>query len=398
MKHHNRAVQNLPEEQPAVMQYLGELVRSEFEHRNPAPVPDNIEIDQIIEYAVTAQMNGLLFGALEKLELDECTHNKIKSYLVGSVMKSATQMHAVQELNERFEAEGIRFQVLKGAIMKEIYPASVMRDMSDIDVIVYDKSLDHAEKVVQELGYSKVEFVKHHVIYEKPPFLTLEVHWALYDKEIDLNQSVYFDENFRAFCKQGKKYTYEFSEEDFYVYMIAHMAKHFYENGCGIRNLADVYVFYQKYGKSMEQDKLQRELKKCGLTAFEEHMRKLSYIWMEDSKSTSFYNDLFEYMLHCGIYGKGENGIWSQLAKNDADQRNARLLYYFPGLSYMKDLYPWLGKYPALLPVSWVCRAVHGLEHGAAQRNAALAKKDSSNIERILELYKTLNLNFRRQQ
>ena len=35
----------------------------------------------------------------------------------------------------------------------------------------------------------------------------------------------------------SKMYVYDFEAEDFYIYMMAHMAKHFYKRGCGIRNL-----------------------------------------------------------------------------------------------------------------------------------------------------------------
>ena len=43
-------------------------------------------------------------------------------------------------------------------------------------------------------------------------------------------------------------------------------------------------------------------------------------------------------MIDCGIYGKSENGIWSQLCKQNAPQqkKSFNLTYYFPTAQYME--------------------------------------------------------------
>ena len=67
----------------------------------------------------------------------------------------------------------------------------------------------------------------------KEPFMVVEAHRAMYDKTVDNNQYEYFSNFSKAILKKGYKYTYDFNDEDFYIYMIAHMAKHFYVKGCG---------------------------------------------------------------------------------------------------------------------------------------------------------------------
>ena len=93
------------------------------------------------------------------------------------------------------------------------------------------------------------------------------------------------------------------------------MAKHFYETGCGIRNLLDIYIYQNAYKATMDRRLVEEELRKCGLLNFEREMKNLSVIWLDNLAGDTFYNNLFEYMLDCGIYGKGENGVWGQLAK-----------------------------------------------------------------------------------
>ena len=219
------------------------------------------------------------------------------------------------------------------------------------------------------------------------------MHWDLYEKTVDKSQYLYYKDQFRAVLAQGKNYTYEFSKENFYVYMISHMARHFYENGCGIRNLVDIYVFNQKYGDIIDRSLV--ELAKCGILHFERHIAKLAKLWLEDGECTEFYVNLFRYMVDCGIYGKGENGIWGQLCKQNTWKHKKRmnLTYYFPTAQYMKEYYPWLEGKEILLPTAWLCRGVHGLFHKDCVERAKKLK-DREKYRIMMEIYHNLELNF----
>ncbi len=372
------------------MEYTAELYKSAVEGRIPKLDLTDEEVKKLIEYAEEAQMCYALLSPLLKLDISEALKNEIKKLVLFSTVKTLTQSNAAKEIEKVFEENGVSFQMLKGIVHRNNYPRPEIREMSDIDLIIYDETLDHACEIMDKLGYEKVEAVKHHVIYRKDCMLIVEVHWALYDKEVDYNQYVYFNKNFRAKLVPEKKYTYEFSKEDFYVYMIAHMAKHFYENGCGIRNLLDIYVYWNKFDNNVDKSKISSELKNCGLFKFEAQMRLLAKLWIDGGECKEIYRDLFSYMINCGIYGKGENGVWGQLAKQGT---TSRLNYYLPGFEYMKESYKWLEKAPILLPVAWVFRAIHGLNTGAMDRSKALIESDS---ERMLRIYRSLKLNFKK--
>lgn len=379
------------------MYYLSELIQAQFENRKPMPIPDSIDIDQLKKIALESHMYYLILGALIKLDIAEETKEAIRPLIMRSAMKTLQQVCAARDIQTAFEENGIRNQVLKGAIMKHIYPRPEMREMSDIDFMVYESSFEKAEAVLLDKGYDKLEAIKHHVIFQKKPYLVLEMHWSLYEQTVDKEQYLYYKDQFRAKLKDGCKYTYEFSKEDFYVYLISHMAKHFYENGCGIRNLVDIYVYMKKYKDVLDENYIKNELEKCGLTSFEKHAKKLAYIWLEKEESTEFYNHMFMYMLDCGIYGKSENGIWGQMAKveaeSDGTDKGACLHYYFPSRKYMKEYYPWVDKCVILLPIAWVHRGIHGLiNKESRERVKQMENTDKSMITR--KIYQELNLNF----
>lgn len=385
-----------------MMQYLSELVCAQLENKKPGNIPEGISLEELEAISHRNHMDYLILGALLRTDLAEDKKVRIKPYVIQSVMKSLAQVSFIKELEQSFEEVGIYHQVLKGAILKFLYPSPEMREMSDIDVMIYDENLNRAKKVVEDQGFVLYKSVKHHDIYIKPPLLIVELHHALYDKDVDKIQYEYFRNKQYLKAVEGKKYSLQFNPEDFYIYLISHMAKHFYETGCGIRNIVDVYYYHRLYEATWDASVISEELEKCGLTEFENRIHTLAQVWLEGRNPDVFSRMLFEYMMDCGIYGKGEYGIWGKFAMLNKNkkvnyQTYAKWWYYFPPRSYMENDYIWLKKYPFLLIVAWGIRAVHGLfsKDGREKRKMLLNIK-SEYVITLNDIYKGMQLNFRK--
>jgi len=327
--------------------------------------------------------------------------DKLRNKIQNSILTTLAQVSELNKFVNAFEKAGIKNQPMKGSYLKFLYPSPEMREMSDIDILVDDTKMSEAGKIMNELGYTLVQSIKHHDIYSKKPFMLVEVHRAMYDKTVDGNQYDYFKSFEKAVLEEGKKYTYNFGKEDFYVYMLAHMAKHFYVMGCGIRNLVDVYIYLEKYGKELDRVYLKKELKNCGIYDFTVNVEKLAGIWLKGEKGDPFYEDLFQYMVDCGIYGKDENGIWHKFAEEKLKGQNVtrgrlKRWYYFPPLFYMSEYYPWLEKFPFLLPVAWGIRAFRGIfMKKGVQKREMLSVIDGEKAKTYQTIYSRMKLKFK---
>lgn len=347
--------------------YLAELIHAQFENRAPERIPEGLTMEELSRAAVENHMEYLIFGGLLRTEnLPPEWKEPLKKRVMSGIFRTMTQVQELQEMESRFEAAGIVNQPMKGARMKFIYPSPQMREMSDIDVLIGQEDRKKAGEVLSRMGYALSQDIKHHEIYVKKPFMVVEAHRAMYDRTVDENQYQYFSDFSRAVLREGCLYTYDFNREDFYVYLIAHMAKHFYTMGCGIRNLLDIYVYQEKYKGEMNLKYVKQELKKLGLLSFAEHMEKLAYVWMEKEEAGQFECQLFDYMLNSGIYGKDENGIWNKFAEKKCRDREVtrfrlKMWYFFPPVSYMAEYYPWLEERAFLLPAAWCIRFFRGL-------------------------------------
>lgn len=385
-----------------MMEYLSELIHAQLDETKPGSIPEGIQIEELEALAHRNHMEYLLLGAILRTNLDEAWKFRLKPYVMQSAMRSLTQIGCLKEFEDRCEKEGIFHQLLKGSVLKGLYPSPELREMSDIDVMIYDEDLGRAKIIIEDMGFTLYKSVKHHDIYRKTPFLVMELHNALYDKDVDKVQYEYFKSRKSLRVKEGRKYALQFGIEDFYVYMIAHIAKHFYETGCGIRNIMDIYMYRRVYEPTWDKDIIEKELSLCNLSAFEGRIYTLSKVWLGGQESDPFSEALFYYMSDSGIYGKGENGVWGKFAMhNQIELKNykvyAKRWYYFPPKTYMESDYPWLKRTPFLLFVAWGIRAVHGLlsKEGREKRRMLLSIK-SEEVSNINHIYKNMKLNFKK--
>lgn len=383
-------------------EYLAELVNAQLSNTKPGPLPENISIEKLMDIAHRNQMNYLILGGLLKADnVSEEDKNRLRVCVLQCVLRNACQVSEIKKIEECFEENKIKCQPMKGARMKFLYPEPQMREMGDIDILVWADSIREAQRKLNELGYSLSQSVKHHDIYKKKPYIVLEMHRAMYDKTVNKVQYEYFLDMSRAKPMEGKSYIYEFSPEDFYVYMMAHMAKHFYVMGCGIRNLVDIYIYLQKYGESMDHEYIQKQLDICGIKKFTEHMETLADIWLGQKTGDDFYDDLFTYMQDCGIYGRDENGIWNRFAEEKKkDKKTTRTdlkwWYIFPPLSYMAEYYPYLDRYPFLLPVTWFVRGVVGIfEKKGVHKRQMLKTIDEDKVKTYQTIYQKMDMHFK---
>ena len=187
----------------------------------------------------------------------------------------------------------------------------------------------------------------------------VQAQTALSDGVIKTLKPVYRDVKRRLIRDENSSYGFHFSDEDFYVYFIAHEYKHYSGAGTGLRSLLDTYVYWKKKGDALDWSYISGELEKLGLTEFEAQNRSLALHLFRGEKLTAEDEEMLEGVLSSGTYGTTGNRARKQI------QKKGRLGYLlaraFPRLRVMRVLYPVLRPLPFLLPVCWALRWVRAL-------------------------------------
>lgn len=277
------------------------------------------------------------------------------------------------------EEAGIWYMPLKGILLQELYPRYGMREMTDNDILydaAFQETLFH---FMTERGYRAKSVGKGaDDIYLKDPIYNFEMHRTLFDREGDdtaTAEAYYRDVKKRLIKDEDNAFGYHFSDEDEYLFLTAHTAKHFAGCGVGVRALVDNFVFRRARGGDLRWTYIEEELEKLGLTELEGRLRRLAdRLFLEPDAVyrtawTQEELELLGYMASSGAFGNMEQLIDNRLRRLQPEgeqmRPQTRLRYMwgrlFPPADHMKRLFPMFEKHPALRPFLYLYRLLLGL-------------------------------------
>lgn len=260
-----------------------------------------------------------------------------------------------KQIYEVFERNSIKYMPLKGSIIRSYYPLPEMRTSCDIDILIFPDDLDKAINcLVSEINYTTERRYSHDVSLYSESKVHLELHFNLIEDNERVSKilSGIWE---TSTLDNNSNYRYIMSNEFFVVYHIAHMAEHFINGGCGIRNFLDLWVAKNKmrFDKSITKDLLLS----CGLYEFSSAVFHLSNVWFGYDEHNDVTREIESYVFGSGIYGTIENRVAILHANNNGKLRYIYRRLFLP-YSKLKNIYPMLENYPVLLPYYQVVRWV----------------------------------------
>lgn len=263
------------------------------------------------------------------------------------------------------EEQRIWHMPLKGIILKKMYPAFGMRQMADNDIL-YDSNFQNPLCIwMKEQGYKVISCGRgNHDVYEKKPVYNYEMHTALYGGEHNPVWITYYENiKEKLIADKKKKYSFHFTDEDFYIYIITHIYKHFAGSGTGIRSLLDVYIYLQAKEAIMNWDYINEELKKVQVSDFEGKVRHLSQkvFSKELQKLTKKEEELLKYFLYSGTYGTLENHVQHRLDQFETDKKGYIIKRLVPDEEFYKNYVPFVYQHKWSRPFFIIFRLVRGL-------------------------------------
>ncbi len=260
--------------------------------------------------------------------------------------------YAFSEVCGVLEEERISFLPLKGSVLYNIYPEKWMRVGCDIDILVHKEDIPKIEKSFEEkLGYHRCGESYHDVRMKSPDGVVIELHHTLIEEGWANNANKILENVWEYVYPQSDgAFHYFMTEEMFYFYHIAHMAKHIENGGCGIKPFLDLYVMLRTYGNISKT-----LICESDLLTFDSVVTKLCRVWFDTDEHNETSVLLQRFVLDGGAYGNRENMAYIQ--KGRAGGKVKYILFkLFPPYSKLKYEFPILCKFKFLFPIYTVYR------------------------------------------
>lgn len=252
---------------------------------DPARVA-KMDLEKVYARSKSQSLEALTCMAMESLmksdpEIRIPDENQVLSRWKEEKNKAIAKNLMMDSMREQLfaflEERGIWHVALKGVVLSQMYPKYGMRQMADNDILFDPSFRQEVHDWFVEQGFEVESFQKsNHDEYHKKPIYNFEMHVSLFQKGGQSQLAEYYGNiKNRLFQKEGKSYEYCMTDEDFYLYLVAHGYKHYNTLGTGLRFLLDLYICNQKK-RGMNRSYLDQELNRMGLLTFEHEMDHLA--------------------------------------------------------------------------------------------------------------------------
>ncbi len=323
---------------------------------------ENADFEKLFEFAKYHSIESMIYVGLRDSGtiVPNSIMTKFKEIYNGAIVFDTMQDMALREISNEFENAGIDYIPLKGSLLKNYYPMPDYRKSGDIDILIKPEDEPEVMRIMEKLGYcSMEEFEAHdiHLTYQKEPYLTIEIHRQLVrnnNRAYPLCSKVWDNVS----LAENAKHRYNMNAEFLYVYLIAHLAKHIYSGGAGIRLITDIWVMREKF--VFDDEKLDRYLQQADLVEINKMIIKLTDrmfkadINTEEDENISLLESI---VIEGGSFGSDETRLIIDSNKAYKSRAMRIISMIFPPAKALLTKYPVLKKHAFLLPVIWVYRA-----------------------------------------
>lgn len=319
-------------------------------------MPSSISADEwerVFELAKQQALVGIVFRAIETLpaEIRPPRELLLKWWSMTEQIKRSSQLlnETACLVEQRFAKDGFRGTILKGVGMAALYPEPLLRTPGDIDIWI-DAERDDVVEYVRR--HKKNPFViYHHVDFVEMNGVDIEVHFTpSYFSDFRTNN------RFQRYAKEqrfaqmehvtvlegvGKVHTPTLAFNR--VYVLAHIYRHLFDEGVGLRQLLDYYYVLRQGFTQKEREEAMAVLRKLKMERFTaavmwvlQYVFKLGNEYMLTEPNEKEGRFLLEEIMIAGNYGhydpriirSKDERLFTRFVRRTV--RNMRFLWSYP--------------------------------------------------------------------
>lgn len=257
------------------------------------------EVSELLKVAQKQSILPILYRGLKKLKITDTLLKLYDEPRTKGEYLAIQHDHSLGRICRALDEESIPYVLLKGAVLRHLYPDILLRSSADIDVLVREEDIEHAVRVLEEKTDFKMNRRDYHDVSMIGSRVHLELHFSI--KENDERSDKILVKAWDYALESGEGSMYVFSPEYQIFHIVAHMSYHFLHGGLGIRPFLDLWLLRTKtqYNENQVQDLLSQ----CGLLQFYKECCQLSKVWMENAEYTETARIFEDFCLSGGVFG-----------------------------------------------------------------------------------------------
>ena len=324
----------------------------------------------LLRLARAHQVEPLVWRAVERAGLDapEEVRRALKGARDRALFRETQQDHTAAALRAALTGAEVPHVLLRGAVLKDDYPAPGLRTMSDLDYLVRVEDYPKIKKAAGALGGEHVHTDGGHFSFTFPPAVAVEFHPDLIYTASPVGTAI--NPGWQYVRRDSGPFALELTEEGFYLNMVCHLAYHLARGGAGVRSILDLWVYRSRHVPQPDAAFVEGELERAGLLAFARRAEALAAAWFGGGVMTPELEELGRYVLTSGAHGTEKRAVLNAACFSKGGTGASALLgkAFYPR-GELENRFPWLRGRPWLLPAAWCARALRAVgRHGGHVR------------------------------
>ena len=341
----------------------------------------------------------------------------LRSQVRQLVMLQTVKTSEFLQLYSRLAAAGCTPMVVKGLVCRGLYPQPDLRLSTDEDLLIPVDQFELCRQTILDFGMdSEMEEIQQAEAYEVPfrkkdGALYVELHKSLFPPQSEAygHWNSFFEKaGERAVEYQGVQ---TLGHTDHMFYLICHAFKHFIHSGFGIRQLCDIALFANAYGRQIDWGRVYKNCCEINAQTFAATLFVIAekYLVFDTEKACVPQNfmaqavdetNMLQDLLSAGVFGgatmsrkHSSNMTLDAVTADKQGKKAGRSLKntLFPSVDKMKSRYTYLNDKPYLLPKAWASRILGYLKETNTTYNSAIDSiKTGSHRVALLKEYKII--------
>ncbi len=326
---------------------------------------EDFDLEKTYKYAQEHQITPILYYGLCGTSgfMDNVFGKKFFKSTMNLSFYCAEQSETIKSVNKAFKENGIEHLLLKGTIIRDLYPCPEMRLMSDADILIKEDAYSKIKPIMQAVGFEEQYESDHELVWKKNDY-TIELHKRLvpsYNKDY----YEYFGDGWKlATVKKDDSSEFFMTPEDSFIYTFVHFAKHYRDAGIGVKHLTDFYVLTEK-GPALDFDYIENELKRLQLLEFWKNIKNTLECWFKSREWDEKTVYITKKIISSATFGTEDNRTQARALKASKETKHFKMkrimTNIFPTYKGMCQKYNFLKKAPFLLPVMWIVRWIEAI-------------------------------------
>jgi hypothetical protein len=335
----------------------------------------------LLQLAAQQEILPLVYEAVYRCPsfkaLEKNVREKHQKRALQAAIRQIVQTNEFLTLLLHAQAAGLDPTVLKGAVIRQLYPFPMLRPSVDEDLLVSPREVAAYHRFFLSEGLSSDDpdadiASSEELSYHKdlsPTYIELHASAFPADSAAYGDCNALFDGALdRTVTVQIEDVTLRtLAPTDHLLYLICHAYKHFLHGGVGIRQVCDIAMLSRAYGPEIDWDHILKSCRSMSIERFTSALFRIAANHLGFDMPPVFAGfdvdemDLLEDILSGGLYGTADVDrlhsssmtLEAVAAAKSGKRRKGALHSVFLSAKSLAGRYPYLRRFPVLLPVAW---------------------------------------------